>query len=298
MSISSLSVKTRVNARTSMIVAVVVFAAMAALCLRFIPDAAAAEAETEEVGNFIFEISAADNILGVTNKSTRTRLEDNLDAVAAGATATDFNTLLTEVRSQFKADFGWDLTIEADRVRLQDEIHLLSQALFSIPDETFETAEFAPLRDLRDLAAGVEGTAECRDRCLPDDDAEVNRVISTFVGSSVRKMLNQVTGAGLTAQVAIYAVGLFVGGFTKFILDEGPARIGIGSNTLRALAIASGVGILEVAKEFRQEANEFAAGGQSMGEAAKEAAKEVAAATPTEAPNESADDYDLIKDEL
>jgi len=297
-SVSSIHRNRRSRSRVLIVAAIVAFAALAALGMRFIPDAAAAEAVRLEEGDFVFERST-DNILGVTNKKTGIRLEDNLDTVTEGATEQDFNALLTEVRSQFAADFGWDLTADADRTAFRNELHLLSQALFSISDDTFEVEEFAPLRDLRDLVAGVEGTAECRDRCLPVDPAVVNRVVSTAIALSVRKLLADVTGAGPTGQFAIYAVSIFVGGLTAIVLEEAPAITGLSQNDVRMLALASAVDILRLAKQLRADAGTVAKqGAETVVAATRAAAKEVETATPTEPGNESASDYDLVKDEL
>jgi len=288
----------RGRSRVSVVVAVVVFAVLAAVSLRFVSVAAAAEPVREEVGNFIFEISA-DNILGVTNKTAGVRFEDNLDAVSEGATLAELETLLTKVADQFKADFGWDLTVAADRARVREEIHSLSQALFSIPDATLEDAEYASVRALRDVVAGAEGTAECRDRCLPDNENLVNFIISTAFGASVAKMLAEFTVPGLGAKIAICSVGVFIAAMTWVVLEMAAIIHGVQQPHLRGMVIASVIMLLSLIGDLRADAGAVAvAMEETVPQAIKEAAKEIESLTPTEAPNESSNDYDLIKDEL
>jgi len=75
MSWSMRSGRGRARSRVSVIVGVVVFAALVVASLRFVPDAAV-DPGSEELGDVIFEISA-DNILGIAKKTFGVRSEDN-----------------------------------------------------------------------------------------------------------------------------------------------------------------------------------------------------------------------------
>jgi len=294
-SVSLVSRSGRARSGVPIVVAVVAFAVLAALGVRFIPDAAAAEAIRLEEGGFVFERSV-DNILGVTNLKTGIRLEHNLDTATKTPTEAEYNALLTQVRTQIATDFGWDLTVEADRIAFRNELHLISQALFSIPDETFEVEEFASLRQLRDVAEAAEGTAECRDRCLPE---VMDSVLSISMGAAVSQLLSSVTGAGLAGHIAICGVGMLTIALTGVIIEVGPGITGLARNDIRGLVMTGLYDILAQIVQFQLDADQVAAqGAETVAAATRAAAKEVETATPTEGDNESASDYDLVKDEL
>lgn len=280
---------------------VVAVGVVVALGIRLVPDASAAvvEAETETVGNIVFERSS-DNLLGITNKDVGIRLEDNLDAAPQDATQEQLNALISETRTWVRDKFGWDLSVPEDRTHVIEEVQSLAQALGTIPDEQLKLEENAPIAALRDLADELEGVAECRGRCLPEGPEYIkNRVVSTMAAGTVNKILGMVTEDSPGAAIAVFAMSLYVGVLVDVVLMMASGVPGISSETLRLAVIGGLVGVLLVAKGFAKDAQSMASkSGNQVRDDAKKAAQEVADITPADPEFEKTSDYDMVKDEL
>ena len=270
-----------------------------------VPRAASSAAtivESAEVDNFLFQKSD-DNLLGITDKVRELRLELSLDSdpgddVPADPTEKQLNSLKAEAAATVKELYGWDLNSRTDRERIRDEVLLLGQMLHTIPDEYLALEDNEPLRELRNVVDGVEGTTECRDRCLPETrDAVVNRIVSVTVGASVNRMLSLYTDNPGWTQLVIFAVSVFVGSLTEFVFNVGPAITGIPLYTLRKSALSGAASMLILVNSYLKDARSLA--GEDEGTVRREtekAAEEVQAASGQSEVDPR--DYNMINEEL
>jgi hypothetical protein len=259
------------------------------------PDATAATTDQtfETAGHVITQ--APDGTVTILDKRTQTAVQGTADTTSPALTEQELAAKADGLSQQFKKNLGWDLESEADRTRLITETRNFSQQLHNIPQATLDLEENAVLRELRDIVDEMDGTKNCRERCLITETVKTV-IVGLFMGASLRTLKNYITqGKPLYAHEAVAGIIFITALFAHFLvllardLTDMPASV-------RAIvrAIMTGV-VLTIFDTFVDTAVYVAQWRATMRQEVTDAARHLGTLTPDDEP---ATDYDLAKDEL
>jgi hypothetical protein len=258
------------------------------------PDATAATIQPFETARHLIT-QAPDGTVTIVDKTTQTALQGTADATSPGPTEEEIAARADGLSHQFKKDLGWDLESEADRARLITETRNFSQQLHNIPQASLDLEENATLRELRDIVDGMDGTKNCRERCLIVSTV-LTFLVAAALGASMKTLKSHMAdGKPLDASTAVSGALFITGLVLSFVLLLRHELEYMPFAVKKIVAILLFPALENVFHTFVDMMDYVAHYRATMRQVAADAARHLDDLTPDDEP---ATDYDLAKDEL
>lgn len=259
------------------------------------PDATAATTDqTFETDHHVVTL-AQDGTLTIVDKKTRTAVQDTADPGSPAPTEKELAAKTDGLSQQFKKNLGWDLTVEADRTRLINEARALSQQLHNIPQATLDLEKNVGLRMLRGIVDEMDGTKNCRERCLVRGEIETI-IVGVGLGVSLRILKSHLArGEPLNVAQAVAGYILISAQFLAFLIMLERDMIDMPEAFKFLIIVIMAKILTDVVATFSDIADHVAHSRMTMRQEVTDAAQYIDSLTPDDEP---ATDYDLVKDEL